>query len=73
MWRLMIGLGILIMFVGTGIVMPALAKAKQLGLLNGNGDALMTMCFAVIVGVVITMIGIHLLGWGIARRVRKTA
>ena len=73
MWRLMIGGGVLVMLFGTSILLPALGKIKHLGNVSYNGQPLMTLVVGVMVAMVIVMVGLHLLAWGIARRVRKPA
>lgn len=73
MWRLLVGIGLFVTLLGTSVVLPALAKLKHFASLNGNGDVLMMLAVGLIVGVTGVVVGVHLLGWGIARRVWKTA
>jgi hypothetical protein len=72
MWRLMIGAGFLVMLFGTSILLPALGKISQLGDVNFHGQPVMTLALGVMIATAIVMVGVHLLGWGIARAVRKT-
>ena len=73
MWRLLVLVGVLGALFGTALILPALAKLKHLGGLTGQGEPLMTIAVALIIGVVVVTAGVHLLVWGIARRLRKPA
>jgi hypothetical protein len=74
MWRLLVLGGFLVTLFGISMVLPALAKVKHLGALAGNkGEPLMMLVVGVSVGVAIVMTGLHLLAWGVARRMRKPA
>jgi len=73
MWRLLCGFGVLVTSFGTTMVLPALAKLKHLGSLTGNGQPLMTLVVGVMIGTVVAVAGVHLLGWGIARRLSQPA
>jgi hypothetical protein len=72
MWRLMIGVGFVVILLGTSILLPALGKIRQLGDVNFHGQPVMTLALGVMIATAIVMVGVHLLGWGIARAVRKT-
>jgi hypothetical protein len=65
MWRLMVVIGLFVSLIGTGLVLPALGKLKRVGTLDEK-------VLLVMIGMVIVVSGLHLLGWGIARRMRKT-
>jgi hypothetical protein len=73
MWRLLVGLGVLVMLFGTSMILPALAMLKRQGVAHGNAEPMMRLVVGIIIGVAILMAGVHLLGWGIARKVWKTA
>jgi hypothetical protein len=73
MWRLLVLIGLLGTLFGMGVILPALAKLKHLGALTGQGRPLMEVAVGVMIGAVIVTSGMHLLAWGIARRVRNTA
>lgn len=73
MWRLMILIGVLGTLFGMAVVLPALAKLKHLGALSGRSDIVGPLALGLILGVVIVTAALHLLAWGIARRVAKRA
>jgi hypothetical protein len=73
MWRLLVLLGLLVTLVGTMMVLPELAMLKDFARRNGgDGERLMRLVVALILGVTLASAGVHLLGWGIVRRLRKT-
>lgn len=73
MWRFLVLIGFLITLVGTTMVLPELAQIKNIAGRSSDGERLMRMALGLIVGVTLASAGIHLLGWGIVRRLRKTA
>ena len=73
MWRLLVLVGVLGTLFGMAVILPALAKLKHLGALTGQADALTRVAVGMIIGVVIVTAGVHLLVWGITRRLRKPA
>lgn len=73
MWRLLVLVGVLGTLFGMAVILPALAKLKHLGALTGQADYLMRAAVGIIIGVVIVTAGVHLLVWGIARRLRRPA
>ena len=70
MWRLLVLGGFLGVMVGMGLVLPALAKFKHLASLDDK--PLMALAGGLTVGVTIVVSGLHLLGWGIVRKMWKT-
>ena len=71
MWRLLVGGGVLAAMIGTSLVLPALAKLQQQADLHH--EPYMPLAVALMIGMVIAVAGLHLLAWGIARRLRRTA
>jgi hypothetical protein len=73
MWRLLVLLGLLVMLVGTTMVLPELAMLKDFAHRTADGGQLMRLVIALVLGVLLASAGVHLLGWGIVRRLRKPA
>lgn len=71
-WILLVLVGLFVMLFGTTMVLPALAKLKHLANLSVGREPLMTIVAGVAVGVAIAVTGLHLLAWGIIRRLRQT-
>ena len=71
MWRWLIGCGVLAAMFGAALVMPALAKLRLQADLHH--EPYMSLAVALMIGMVIMVAGLHLLAWGIARRMRRTA
>jgi hypothetical protein len=72
MWRWLIVSGVLAFLLGTSLVLPALARLKQLAALAGDSSPAMHI-FALTMGMLIAVCGMHALGWGIVRTMRKAA
>ena len=71
MWRWLVVGGFVASLFGTSLVLPALAKLHHEADLHH--EPYMTLAFLLMIGMVIAVAGVHLLGWGIARRLRRTA
>jgi hypothetical protein len=67
MWRTMVLCGVVAVMFGMSTILPALAKWKQMNTVPGGG------LIALMMGVAVVTSGLHLVGWGIARRVRRAA
>jgi hypothetical protein len=71
MWRWLVVGGFVASLFGTSMVLPALAKLQQQADLHH--EPYMALAVALMIGMVIAVAGLHLLAWGIARRLRRTS